>query len=155
MYSKLENSRQPRVWWVVFRDAAEGPERRLWWRRLTRPGFRHCYCFTQMTPGQVLLIDPLVDRAEHVLTIALPADLVFAALGQGQTVVVVREPPRAYDARLFGRGLLKTCAGFVGYTVGMGAEHVTPYQLYKALIARGGRELSADEYPRHITTAGA
>ncbi|MGQ9371002.1 hypothetical protein [Azospirillum sp. ST 5-10] len=117
----------PRAW-VVFSGTAE-----LWWLRLLRPGFRHC--FVVLNDGRHwVIVDPLAPFTE-VAVLDLPAgfDLPGWFRGIGLT-------PVAAGLR---RGLRRpapwapfTCVEAVKRVLGLHAPLVlTPWQLYRRLAA--------------------
>ncbi|WP_247883246.1 hypothetical protein [Azospirillum brasilense] len=115
----------PRAW-VVFRGEAE-----LWWLRLLKPGFRHCFALLH-DGRRWVIVDPLSPFTD-VSVLDLPAsfDLPgwYRGLGMAVTPALVR------------RGLTRpapwgpfTCVEAVKRLLGLHAPGVlTPWQLYRRL----------------------
>lgn len=78
--------------WVVFSGQAD-----LWWLRLLKPGFRHCYVLVR-DRWQWVSIDPLSHymQIQFHTTITQSFDLPAWLRGQGMIVVETQiiEPPR-------------------------------------------------------------
>lgn len=111
---------------VVFTDATD-----LWWLRLLRRGFRHCFVALYMPAGWVV-VDPLSHRT---IVTQLPVSKEFDLAGwyrqQGMTVVTVRNHSpyrRAAPVRPY------SCVESVKRILGIQAAFVlTPWQLYRHL----------------------
>ncbi|WP_029009098.1 hypothetical protein [Azospirillum halopraeferens] len=112
---------------VAFSGAAE-----LWWLRLLRPGFRHCFVVVNDGRHWVLL-DPLAPFTDvAVLEVDAAFDLAGWLRARGMAVVPAR--PR--------RGLTRpapwapfTCVEAVKRVLGLHAPLVvTPWQLYRHLV---------------------
>lgn len=116
--------------WVVFCGQAE-----LWWLRLLRPGFRHC--FVALHDGRHwVVVDPLAPFTDVAVLDLPPAyDLPGWFRGLGLTVVRAR----------LRRGLVRpapwgpfTCVEAVKRVLGLHAPFVlTPWQLYRRLTRPG------------------
>jgi len=108
---------------VCFSGAAS-----LWWLRLLRPGFRHCFVALRQGPFWVV-VDPLSHRT--VLWIEAVDNLAGFYRQQGLTVLStrLRNPPhRSAPWRPF------TCVEAVKRLLGVHWPWVlTPWQLYRAL----------------------
>ncbi len=119
---------------VVFSPAAP-----LWWLRLLRPGFRHCFVAVRGDSGW-LLLDPLSHRiALGLLPAATDPVAHYRALGHIALTVPVTVPPRrpAPFAPF-------TCVEAVKRVLGMHDRSVlTPWQLYRRLLplAADGRKI--------------
>lgn len=116
----------PRSYWVVFSGRAD-----LWWLRLLRPGYRHCFALIRMR-GQWLIFDPLASHTDIVLTELEEAfDLPRWYADHGFGVWQVSAPPaiaRPMPWRLF------TCVEAVKRLLGIrGSLILTPWQLLRAL----------------------
>ncbi len=121
---------------VVFADATD-----LWWLRLLRRGFRHCFVALSMPSGWVV-VDPLSHRT--VVT-HFPASKEFDLAGwyrqQGMAVVSVNDgspyrrtaPIRPYSCVESVKRILGIHAAFV----------LTPWQLYRHLNKK--RTFAVDE----------
>ncbi|MBI1208468.1 MAG: hypothetical protein GC191_14435 [Azospirillum sp.] len=114
---------------VVFRGGAE-----LWWLRLLKPGFRHCFAMVEQD-GQWLSIDALAPFMEVTLVAGVTeSELVGWLRSQGMTVVVAA----------LRRGLTRpapwapfTCVEAVKRVLGLHRRWlITPWQLYRHLCAR-------------------
>lgn len=101
----------------------------LWWLRLLRPGFRHCFVAIRQGPFWVVA-DPLSHRT--ALWIEAVDDLAGFYRRHGLTVVAtrLRRPPRrALPWRPF------TCVEAVKRILGIRCGWVfTPWQLYNLLL---------------------
>ncbi|HYD65520.1 hypothetical protein [Azospirillum sp.] len=115
----------PRAW-VVFSGAAE-----LWWLRLLRPGFRHC--FVALDDGRHwVVVDPLAPFTD-VAVLGVPAGWDVPGWFRSLGMTVVAAPVR--------RGLTRpapwgpfTCVEAVKRVLGLHAPFVlTPWQLYRRL----------------------
>ncbi len=115
----------PRVW-VVFRGEAE-----LWWLRLLKPGFRHCFALLHDGRHWVI-VDPLSPFTD-VSVLDLPAAFDLPGWYRGMGMAVAPAPVR--------RGLTRpapwapfTCVEAVKRLLGLHAPAVlTPWQLYRRL----------------------
>jgi hypothetical protein len=111
---------------VVFVGRAD-----LWWLRLLRPGFRHCFVALG-APGGWIVIDPMSNLTE-VSVLPLEADCDVAAWyrGRGHTAIEVRPrlPPRRPTP-----WRPHTCVEAVKRILGLRAPYVlTPWQLYRLI----------------------
>ena len=123
--------------YLVFDDWRLPRSAPRWLDWLTRPGFRHCYIL-QPEGDVTLIFNPLATSI--LLEFAeFPARLCAdACLGQGMRVLAVA--PR-FIPDYIPRGLL-TCVSACKAALGVNAWHViTPYQLYRHLLAHGAEEL--------------
>lgn len=114
----------PRVALVVFSGAAH-----LWWLRLLRPGFRHCFVALRFADSWVV-VDPMAHQTEVAVFAAAPLAAVADAYRRlGMTVVAcpVRPAPRRPAPwRPF------TCVEAAKRLLGLRAARVfTPWQLYR------------------------
>jgi len=122
---------------VVFSGHAD-----LWWLRLLRPGFRHCFVALQGGYGWVV-IDPLSHRT---CVARIPASPEFDLAGwyqaRGMTVVETRviaacekvAPVRPYSCVESVKRILGIQAGFV----------LTPWQLFRHLNKTGKYVLTGE-----------
>lgn len=106
--------------------------------KLLKSGFRHVEMITELDNGMVFHINPLWGCTDHGLTNEIPLHAVISMLKkQGHTVVMYRQ--KAPDQRkMIARGPVMTCASYLAYTIGLPFAGVTPHQLYRCLIKRGG-----------------
>lgn len=139
---RLHPDREPPAqalrWWVGFSDdRASGFHH--WWDIFTRPGFRHCYAFAELAPGVLLVVNPLI-HCVHIQSIASrPWRWIEREQDEGGLIVTIEvdpdpcKPPR--------RGPVMTCASLVAYTMGLDTRAVTPYGLFRSILASGGEIL--------------
>ena len=112
--------------WVAFCGEAE-----LWWLRLLRPGFRHC--FVVLNDGASwITVDPLSPHMEVVVQpVAFDFDLIGWLKERGHAVVaapVRRDHLRPAPLMLF------TCVEAAKRVLGLHDRRVvTPWQLYRRL----------------------
>lgn len=109
---------------VVFSGQAD-----LWWLRLLKPGFRHCFVALAGTGGWVV-VEPLSHRTEiMLLPLALETDLADWYRRQGLTVVdtmALSPLPRMAPWRPY------SCVESVKRILGIHAGNVlTPWQLFR------------------------
>ncbi|NFV80804.1 hypothetical protein [Magnetospirillum aberrantis] len=121
---------------VVFSHATD-----LWWLRLLRPGFRHCFVALEMASGWVV-VDPM---SHYTFVVHFPHNKEFDLLSwyrqHEMKVVVVNKfsperrvmPLRPYSCVESVKRILGIRAGFV----------LTPWQLYRHLNKRGTKMLTA------------
>jgi hypothetical protein len=110
------------------------------WLRLLRPGFRHCFV-ALVRRDRWLVLDSLKGHVETDM-LPVPADFPLARFyrARGFRVVVPAPAPAPASTRLRLGPL--TCVELTKRLVGLAAPAVlTPWQLYRALLTRGGREL--------------
>lgn len=119
-----------RLWLVFFGDTP----RRAWWANLLRPGYRHiaamsCYADTE----RWVYVDPALHwTVIRVLTQEQAGPQIAALLEQSTAVLRVASRP--------GRGCAPTfpwCVGQIKALLGIKSWALTPWQLYRALLARG------------------
>lgn len=100
----------------------------LWWLRLLRPGFRHCFAAIRQGPVWVV-IDPMSHHT--LMRVESCPDLMAFYVSRGITVVATRlrpPPHRPAPWRPY------TCVEAVKRLLGLPAPWVlTPWQLYKFL----------------------
>jgi hypothetical protein len=111
---------------VVFVGRAD-----LWWLRLLKPGFRHCFVVLG-SPGGWIALDPRSNVTEvSVLPVDCSCDLAAWYRGQGHAVAEARPlapPRRPAPWRPY------TCVEAVKRVLGVRAAHVlTPWQMYRFL----------------------
>lgn len=123
---------------VVFADATD-----LWWLRLLRPGFRHCFV-ALASPGGWVIIDPM----SHVTSVAhfpLIEEFDLAAWYRLHGLKVVPVKKNTTDKRV-APFLPHSCVECVKRILGIRALCVlTPWQLYRYLNKTGKCELTAGE----------
>lgn len=112
--------------WVVFRGDAE-----LWWLRLLRPGFRHCFAI--LNDGRHwVLVDPLAPFTD-VEVLDLPAAYDLPGWFREKGMAVAPAPLRRGLSRPAPWGPF-TCVEAVKRVLGLHAPGVlTPWQLYRRL----------------------
>lgn len=99
-----------------------------------RPGFRHVGAVARCDIGW-LVLDPLSDALRVRWTPALDRDTAIRLAEASVVLMVEPRPPARYRPR----GLL-TCVSVVAHLLGVRGV-VTPWQLYRALRARGATEV--------------
>ena len=119
----------PRAW-VVFSGQAE-----LWWLRLLRPGFRHC--FVALNDGRHwVVVDPLAPFTD-VAVLGIGAGYDLPGWFRGLGMIVLPAPMRPGHARPAPWGPF-TCVEAVKRVLGLHAPLVlTPWQLYRRLTRSG------------------
>ena len=119
----------PRAW-VVFCGQAE-----LWWLRVLRPGFRHCFVALN-DGGHWVVVDPLAPFTD-VAVLGLPAEYDLPDWFRGLGMIVVPAPLRRGLTRPAPWGAF-TCVEAVKRVLGLHAPFVlTPWQLYRRLTRPG------------------
>lgn len=127
----------PKEWFVVFE-----PKTSIWWNRFLSPGFGHCYMFGYLPVGEgqgvYLFFEPLVTGGfiglashDHVHEWRTRAAL-------GQLRILQIEAPNVEAVR---PRFMVTCAGAVGFMLGLPRLPITPHGLYWMLRRRGAREI--------------
>jgi hypothetical protein len=121
---------------VVFSGRAD-----LWWLRLLRPGFRHCFVLLELG-GAWVCVNPLAHRTSvEIWPISAATDLpAWLREQEGLTVVetFVHIPPRrACPAGIF------SCVGAVKRILGLHCRWVlTPGQLFDHLTESGKKSFT-------------
>lgn len=125
------------AWYVAFVDS----DCSVWWHRPLKKGFRHCFAFApDPAAGRWLVLNPGFDA---VLLRALTEDEAAAFIAE-----LYREGAKILFARVeFARvarpRLLLTCVTAIKALLGLrGCCALSPYQLYRSLLARGAVEIS-------------
>ncbi|MBF0324708.1 MAG: hypothetical protein HQL42_06500 [Alphaproteobacteria bacterium] len=109
---------------VFFGDGAG-----LWWLKLLRPGFRHCFVAVEGAGGWVV-IDPLSDRTRVAIVPAASADEVRRWYGRHNYQVVAATMHNPNGIAMPWRPY--SCVEEVKRVLGINAGHIlTPWQLYK------------------------
>lgn len=113
--------------YVVFQN-----ETSLWWLRLLRPGFRHCYILVPLSDGQWLELNPASNFFYFTIhRFGKGYDYLNSLSENGCAVVSARVkivPSRPLPLFLF------NCVEFVKHALGINNRRIiTPYQLYKYL----------------------
>jgi hypothetical protein len=121
-----DNNHEPSEAWVCFTGEAE-----LWWLKMLKPGFRHCFVVARDAKNWIAL-DPLSPHLElAVLPIPHSFDLPRWLEGQGSAVVkspIRRDQLRAAPANIF------SCVEVIKRFLGIHARRIlTPWQLYSYL----------------------
>lgn len=103
----------------------------LWWLRLLKPGFRHCFVALAGASGW-LVVDPLSHRTA-VAHFPLPQEYDLAGWYRQHGLVVVAVKNISPERRVMPMGLY-SCVECVKRIVGIRAGGVlTPWQLYRYL----------------------
>jgi hypothetical protein len=125
-----------RAWWIFFAE----PGCPAWWARLLRPGFRHCYAaayfaeqerWVEFNPSRfgtrihVWRCEEFPQRLTQLLT-ETTTILRFAECEECRTT-----PPVAH------------CVGQLKALLGITSAALTPYGLYRELLARGAEAVEA------------
>ncbi len=121
--------------WVVFKDA----ERRNWIARWLRPGFGHVFVLHEVLPNVMLM----VDGGETVLNVLVAENCAWNWIKTsrlaGYRVVVVETTVR--EGGYFRGWPIWSCVAVAARAIGMNTWAVTPWQLYRQLIAQGHTDL--------------
>lgn len=123
-------------WWVGFTNNAQLDH---WWQLLCRDGFRHCFAFRALTDDVLILVNPLIHRIDNRSFLMRPNELIAIEKAAGARIATIElrvspaNPPR--------RGHLMTCASICAYSMGLDTRAITPYGLFREIMAKGGREL--------------
>ncbi len=116
-------------WWFVFSESNHPVLRRIFKR-----GCSHVAAFCQLS-DVVLAVDPLMGAVSITLTAQKPTLFIDVAKANGCEVLCFQANPDT--DKLCWRGPVLTCASYLSYTVGLPSLAITPFQLYKKLIACG------------------
>jgi hypothetical protein len=115
--------------------AVFSPRADLWWLRVLRPGFRHCFVLLA-DKDRAVSVDPLASRID-VASVDAPLGvgaLLDSLEAAGMRVVPARLPYGADTGWRFG---IFTCVEVVKRVLGIRAPLVlTPYQLYRHLESK-------------------
>lgn len=105
----------------------------LWWLRMLKPGFRHCFVALGGENCWVLL-DPLAHYTE-IAALALPAEFDLAGWYRAEGLIAVEARPRQPPA-IAAPWRPYSCVEAVKRVLGLRAPGVvTPWQLYQMLVA--------------------
>lgn len=128
-----------RVFYVVFNDRLCRPRR--WWHLFCRPGFYHCWCYSETSGGVVVL--QALERRWNVDWYQASAES-FAAqlLADGRTRILVIDRPG--DAR-YNPCRPIYCVQVVKAALGLLSSAWTPFQLYRDLLQMGAVEIGAPD----------
>ena len=133
MNNYLPITRQFEKAYVVFTDNTD-----LWWLRLLKPGFRHCYLLLSGRGGRCWLeLNPFSNQIEVSLcefNDSQPEEILLGSYENCRIIPVsIKNAPRKCAPLGF-----FTCVEFVKRVVGIhNIRVITPYQLYKKLIVVG------------------
>lgn len=124
-----------RRWYFAFSDQTTNPI-----ARICKRGFRHVLAVTELPNGTVMLIDPLASHVNVEYSSDVTLYDTLQRLQQAGFVVVffLWTPPIGKTVR---RSWGITCASVLAYMAGIPFSGVTPYQLFKRLIALRGSTL--------------
>jgi hypothetical protein len=127
MLSPEVNDEVPQVMWVVFSDETD-----LWFLKILKSGFRHCFIIMQQD-NRWVLIDPRSDKTE-IQILPHPHHFNFPRfwIEQGKTVVKI---PQVQTPRKIASILPISCVEIIKRFIGLHRWWiVTPHQLYRALV---------------------
>ena len=132
-FDVLDN--EAHIWYVVFTNGEDG----FWWQSLLKPGFRHC--FVIRADGDRSLMVSHHGFRLGISTHDMPAEeFAQAQADGGYTVVEYQHFP---EAKVAYRTIM-TCVSSLINVIGItGLLAFTPYQLYRALLKRGGRVMES------------
>ncbi len=127
----------PECWLVFFGDT---PRPRWWWR-LARRGFRHCFAAKWCEEGQTwLVVEPHAGRLE--LTI-IPRGQFLRLRSIVATHTTVRFMSTCERAAMpFSAGW---CCGSIKAILGIRSMALTPFGLFRELLARGAERVYPNE----------
>ncbi len=114
-------------------------EDRNWWDWVfrTREGFRHCFVLQWCEWSQRwIMVDWRQSRTDFTVFFDFEMESLLRHIGEFKgTVVKFRAPPRADDEG----GLITYCSNIISRYLGLGNSVIlTPYGLYRRLLASGG-----------------
>ncbi|NBX65883.1 MAG: hypothetical protein EBQ96_02695 [Proteobacteria bacterium] len=105
----------------------------VWWLRLLRPGFRHCFALVRDTERWIV-VDPMLHKME-VLTTACPHDFDLPAWMRARGYRVLRVPVLTPMRRALAPAPF-TCVEAMKRLIGLQEWRIfTPWQLYRRLVA--------------------
>ncbi|MDB5477999.1 MAG: hypothetical protein JWM96_494 [Alphaproteobacteria bacterium] len=118
-----ELSLEPGEAWVAFSGEAD-----LWWLKMLKPGFRHCFVIARDEKNWIVL-DPLSPHLEiAILPLPRSFDLPHWMEQQGMTILkapITRHHKKAAPANWF------SCVEVIKRFLGIHVRHIlTPWQLY-------------------------
>lgn len=103
----------------------------LWWLRLLKPGFRHCFALIEDASGWIVC-DALAHRLSLSVLPPRPAAVMFGQLLEAGYVVVPVRPRSA--PRRAAMAVPFTCVEAVKRLLGLRARRIlTPWQLFRHL----------------------
>lgn len=128
------------LWWVGFMAAVPGE--RLWWHRLLRPGYVHCWAARRLWAGNWLWLEWSHNGLTHGLISGVAVQRMVRAAHE---VVVIRRPRVRDDAApMWPRFGMLHCSILLGHALGL--RGWTPWRLRREVVASGGRVIRpADE----------
>ncbi len=118
--------------YIVFQDEVS-----LWWLRVLKPGFRHCYLLIPLDGNAYFELNPMSNRLFiNRYNFAAGYDYLAALQSGGKRILKVaisRNPPLAAAPLAF-----FTCVEFIKKALGIHDRFIiTPYALYKKLKVVG------------------
>lgn len=117
---------EPTEAWVVFSGEAE-----LWWLRLLKPGFRHCFAVAR-DDKQWIVLDPLSPHLE-VAVLPFPRSFDLPNWLQNQHLKVLRAPIHRHHKKAAPHNVF-SCVEVVKRFLGIHVRGIlTPWQLYRFL----------------------
>jgi hypothetical protein len=127
---------KPDEYLVYFIDREE----RYWWDWLfhTRPGFRHCFIlYWDEYVLRWLLVDWRLRKLDIMMMFDFEAERIFKSAGECRATIV--RYPKPEDLQGGQPGLISYCSNMMAKFLGLNNHLIlTPYQLYRKLIAAGG-----------------
>jgi hypothetical protein len=124
------------LWFVAFIDS----NCEVWFQRLLKPGFRHCFAFGWDENAQRwVYVDPLWETIYLRAFSHAEIGCVFARLNaQGARLVAMASRPQLPRARFPRPRLMLSCVSAIEALLGLSSAcAVTPYRLYRTLLEQG------------------
>jgi hypothetical protein len=119
-----------RLWLIAF----ENPVRPAWWARFLRPGFRHIRaCAYYPEANQWLFFNPTLRGTVIELWQGEDADCWLGEMALSATIVL--RFPSKYERSA--APMTFYCVGAIKGLLGLRSTALTPYGLYRDLLARG------------------
>jgi len=126
----------PDAYLIYFIDRDE----RYWWDWVfhTRPGFRHCFIlYWDEYVLRWLLVDWRMRKLDIMMMFEFEAEAILDSAGEANATVVKYPKPEGLQGG--SPGLISYCSNMMAKFLGFNNHLiVTPYQLYRKLIAAGG-----------------
>lgn len=128
------NSIEPSEAWVVFSGEAD-----LWWLRVLKRGFRHCFVIARDEQNWIVL-DPLSPHLE-IAVLPLPRSFDLPTWLQKQNLKVIQAPIKRDNHKAAPFNMF-SCVEVIKRFLGIHVRRImTPWQLYcflnKEVIAHG------------------
>lgn len=120
------NNTEPQEAWVVFSGEAE-----LWWLKMLKPGFRHCFVVAR-DENHWIVLDPLSPHLE-MSVLPLPRSFDLPTWLQKQNLRVMRAPIQRGHLKAAPSNLF-SCVEVIKRFLGIHVRSIlTPWQLYRFL----------------------